>query len=169
MAEAAQPAKSQSPGEAPCDNGPMPDTDTNHLLRHMLATLAYRGHKAIEGANAAFATVQLGQGIRTPVQLLSHIGDLLVWSATLVRGQERPSFRVASWDEECARFDAALADLDRCFLSHRLEPATEKRLLQGPLSDAMTHIGQLAMMRRWAGDPLPPENYSRAPIEAGRF
>jgi hypothetical protein len=148
----------------------MPETtDANGLLRHLLATLAYRGRKAITGANASFATLQAGQGIRTPVEILSHINHLLVRSAEIIRGGAPSSSQVSNWDVECARFLAALAELDGELVNRALDPAVEKKLLQGPLSDAMTHVGQLAMLRRWAGDPLPGERYTEAPIEAGRF
>jgi hypothetical protein len=148
----------------------MPETtDANGLLRHLLATLAYRGRKTITGAPAGFATLQAGHGIRTPVEIFSHINHLLVRSAEIIRGGAPSSSQVASWDEECAGFLTALAELDRELASRVLSPAVEKKLLQGPLSDAMTHVGQLAMLRRWAGDPLPGERYTEAPIEAGRF
>jgi hypothetical protein len=148
----------------------MPETtDANGLLRHLLATLAYRGRKTITGADAGFGTLRVGQGIRTPIEILSHINHLLVRSAEIIRGGASSSSQVASWDEECAGFLTALAELDRELASRVLSPAVEKKLLQGPLSDAMTHVGQLAMLRRWAGDPLPGERYTEAPIEAGRF
>jgi hypothetical protein len=148
----------------------MPEAIVNNgLLRHLVATLGYRGRKAISGADASFATLQVGQGIRTPVELLSHIGHLLIRSAEIIRGGAPSSSQTSAWDEEFARFFAALADLDRELANRTLSPAVEKKLLQGPLSDAMTHVGQLAMLRRWAGDPLPGERYTEAPIEAGSF
>jgi hypothetical protein len=144
-------------------------TDANGLLRHLVATLGYRGRKAISGADAGFATLQVGQGIRTPLEILSHISHLLARSVEIMGGAAPSSPHAASWDEEYARFLAVLAGLDRELTKCTLGPAIEKKLLQGPLSDAMTHIGQLAMLRRWAGDPLPGERYTEAPIEAGRF
>jgi hypothetical protein len=110
-----------------------------------------------------------GAGHPHSLEILSHINHLLVRSAEIIRGGASSSSQVASWDEECAGFLTALAELDRELASRVLSPAVEKKLLQGPLSDAMTHVGQLAMLRRWAGDPLPGERYTEAPIEAGRF
>jgi hypothetical protein len=139
------------------------------FLRHTLATLAYRGGKAVRGAPPEVAGFAAGPGTRTPLEILRHVGDLLDWAMTLCDGQGvwEPG-PPRSWDEEAARFFAGLGRLDR-----RLAGATELgcppgRLFQGPVADALTHVGQIALLRRLAGAPVRGENYFKADIASGR-
>jgi len=76
-----------------------------------------------------------------------------------------------SFAEEIARFHQTIEDLARDLESGAplLEGITEEQLLQGPFSDAMTHAGQLAMLRRLAGVPIPPENFVFADITPRRL
>jgi len=139
------------------------------LLRHTLATLAYRGRKALDGAPAEFADFCVGKPPRTPGQILAHMGDLLDWSLSIVDGKETwhdsPSI---GWERGTARFFAALEALDRR-LANGVPPACSvERLFQGPIADALTHVGQIAMLRRLAGCPTHGENYFLADIVAGR-
>ena len=124
------------------------------MLRHTLATLAYRGGKATT---------------RTPAQILAHIGDLMDWALSMAQGKETwHDSKPKLWKLEVKRFHAALAKFDR-YLGGKEKLSTScERMFQGPIADALTHVGQIAMLRRMAGCPIKGENYSRARIEAGR-
>jgi hypothetical protein len=139
------------------------------LLRHTLATLAYRGSKALRGAPAEFAGFSARPGTRTPLELLTHIGDLLDWALAHAKGE--PAWHDSKplpWDQEKARFFAALAAFDAYLNSDQPPHAPAEKLFQGPIADALTHVGQLAMLRRLAGEPIKGENYYVADIAAGR-
>ncbi len=139
-----------------------------NLLRHIVATLAYRGGKAIRDAPDTFPQFQASPTSRTPVQILAHIGDLLDWSLSTASGRQFWRANTPqSWDDEGQRFFAALKAFDDCIAT--ADPATipAERLLQGPIADALTHVGQLAMLRRIAGCPMKGENYYVADIQAG--
>ena len=139
------------------------------LLRHGVATLAYRGAKAIRNAPPEVASFRASDATRTPVQLLAHIGDLLEWALSLAEGDQR--WKVATpgtWEEESARFHATLAAFDEYLASDRPLGKSAERLLQGPIADALTHVGQLVMLRRLAHAPVRSENFAAADIVAGR-
>lgn len=140
------------------------------LLRHTLATLAYRGSKAVRGAPPDFAAFRIGERTRTPAEILAHIGDLLDWALSLAKGGHVWKDSVPlPWESEVARFFSGLEALDSYFASHApLGSATEK-LFQGPIADALTHVGQISMLRRLAGAPVRGENYFKAEIIAGRL
>lgn len=138
------------------------------LLRHSLAVLAYRGGKAIRNAPPEFASFDTGGG-HTPLVILAHLGDLLVWTLSHAKGEGKwPDHEPATWDEEAARFFEALAALDTHLASDAAVQAELTRLLQGPLADALTHVGQLMMLRRMRGAPVYGENYLVADIVTGR-
>jgi hypothetical protein len=138
------------------------------LLRHALAVLAYRGGKAVRGAKPEFAGFDTGGG-HTPLLILAHLGDLLDWALTHARGEPKwVSAPLATWDEQAARFHASLGALDGFLASDRSIACDPKRLLAGPIADALTHVGQLMMLRRMSGDPVYGENYFVADIETGR-
>ena len=139
------------------------------LLRHAVATLAYRGGKAIRDASPNVADFHASDATRTPRALLAHIGDLLDWALSLAEGNQKWNASTpSSWDDESARFFAALGRLDAFLASDRPLGARAERLLQGPVADALTHVGQLTMLRRLAGNPMRSENYAAAEIVAGR-
>ena len=138
------------------------------LLRHAVATLAYRGGKALRGAPASFADFQLPGGSRPPVALLAHIGDLLDWSLTLAaRNSVWHDATPGAWESEVERFFDGLARLDALLATAAADLPVET-LLQGPIADALTHVGQLTMLRRQAGAPILSESYAKADIAAGR-
>jgi hypothetical protein len=139
------------------------------LLRHTLATLAYRGGKAVRGAPPEFAAYRAGETTRTPSQILAHIGDLLDWSLSIAKGKEEwHNSAPLAWDRDVQRFFAALERFDAYLASDApLEESAEK-LFQGPIADALTHVGQIAMLRRMAGCAVKGENYHRAEVLAGR-
>ncbi|MGO9642138.1 MAG: hypothetical protein ACLP1Y_12640 [Candidatus Acidiferrales bacterium] len=139
------------------------------LLRHTVATVAYRGGKALRGAPASFAAFDAGPTTRTPAQILAHMGDLFDWALSVARGAETwHDSTPLEWDKEVARFFAALAAFDAYLASDEPLGATVERLFQGPIADALTHVGQLTMLRRLAGAAVRGENYSVAEIAAGR-
>jgi hypothetical protein len=139
------------------------------MLRHTVATLAYRGAKAVRGANDSFASFQASETTRTPSQILAHIGDLLDWALSIAKGDETwNSAEPLPWKEEVERFHSALRNFDDYLAADAELAASCERLFQGPIADALTHVGQLTMLRRIAGNPMKAENYSRAKIEAGR-
>jgi len=139
------------------------------LLRHTLATLAYRGGKAVRGAGAEFAGYHAAENTRTPGQILAHIGDLLKWSLSVAKGKEEwHNAAPLAWDQEVERFFAALERFDAYLASDAPLHESAEKLFQGPIADALTHVGQIAMLRRMAGCAMRGENYHRAEIAAGR-
>ena len=148
----------------------MDNSDTKReMLRHAVATLAYRGAKAVRGAPDSFASFHASETTRTPAQILAHVGDLLDWGLSIAQGAEAwNNSEPLPWDQEVARFHRALESFDNYLASDAELSATCERLFQGPIADALTHVGQLTMLRRIAGAPIKGENYSRAKIEAGR-
>lgn len=139
------------------------------LLRHAVATLAYRGGKAVANAPEGFVEFRVNESTRTPGQILAHIGDLLDWGLSIASGKQTwHNSEPLTWDEGVARFHAALAAFDAYLASDEPLHAPEERLFQGPIADALTHVGQIAMLRRIAGGPVKGENYFQAEIESGR-
>jgi hypothetical protein len=138
------------------------------MLRHTVATVAYRGAKALRGAPADFAAFRAAPNTRTPGEILAHIGDLFDWALSLA--DNRQVWRnspALTWDEGTARFFAALEALDRRLTGEPLGCPAGK-LFQGPIADALTHIGQINVLRRLAGCPVRGENYFCAEITPGR-
>ena len=139
------------------------------LLRHTVATLAYRGAKAVRGAPDSFAAFKASETTRTPAQILAHIGDLFDWALSIAQGKEAwNNSEPLEWNKEIERFHSAVTEFDNYLASDAELSDTCDRLFQGPVADALTHVGQLTMLRRIAGAPIKGENYSRAKIEAGR-
>ena len=142
---------------------------SREMLRHTLATLAYRGAKAARGAPDSFAAYRASPGTRSPAEILAHVGDLLDWALTMAKGAEAwHDATTRPWADEVARFHESLARLDEYVGSSAVLACSCERLFQGPVADALTHVGQIAMLRRMAGAPIRGENYSRAKIETGR-
>jgi hypothetical protein len=138
------------------------------LLRHTVATLAYRAGKAVRGAPAPFADYAVGERSRTPARILAHMGDLLDWALSMARGrQEWHDSQPLAWDDEVARFFRAVQAFDAYLASPEPLGSPVERLFQGPIADALTHTGQLTMLRRLAGSPVKGENYARAEIVRG--
>ena len=143
--------------------------DKRTLLRHAVATVAYRGGKALRDAPPSFATFRVGPTSRTPIEILAHAGDLFDWALSILKGQQawRESTPLA-WDAEVARFFTTLGRFDAALASDMALGDTPERLFQGPVADALTHIGQLTLLRRVAGAPVKGENYHKADIAIGR-
>jgi len=139
------------------------------LLRHSLATLAYRGGKAIRGAPAGFSQFLASPGSRTPGEILAHIGDLMEWALSIASGQQKWSdSHPLRWEQECQRFFATMQSLENFLASSHSLHASAESLFQGPIADALSHVGQINMLRRMAGAAVKGENYFKAEIVAGR-
>jgi hypothetical protein len=147
---------------------PLPaDATARAVLRHMLATLAYRAAKVLADPPPGFAATRFGDATRQPTRIVAHMADLMAWGVTLARGEYTWTAGGSDeWHVEVARFFEGLAALDREIQS--LVAGAAEPLIQGPLADALTHVGQLAMLRGMAGAPVRPESYARAGIVAGR-
>jgi hypothetical protein len=146
-----------------------PSDPARQLLRHSMATVAYRGGKALRGAPDSFATFTLGDNPRTPTKILAHMGDLFDWALSMARGDTAwRDAKPQSWSAEVDRFFDSLKKFDDYLASAEPLRTPAEGLLQGPIADALTHVGQIAMLRRLAGCPIKGENYFKADITAGR-
>lgn len=139
------------------------------LLRHSLAVVAYRGGKVLRDVPASFPAFRAGDGSRSALEILAHIGDLFDWALWLARGRHVWNESVPrEWQAEVERFHRGLEMLDDVLTADEPLGFPAERLFQGPIADALTHIGQIAMLRRLAGSPVRGENYFKAEIVAGR-
>jgi len=139
------------------------------LLRHSLATIAYRCGKIVRDAPQGYVNFQAGQSCRTPVQLLGHIGDLFDWALSMAKGQPAWHDSVPlSWPDEVQRFFDLLKRFDDYLAGPEQLHASPEKLFQGPIADALNHVGQLAILRRISGVPIRGENYYTADIASGR-
>jgi hypothetical protein len=142
---------------------------TNDLLRHTVATAAYRGGKVLRGAPEGFSETRASDGARSAGEILAHVGDLFDWAVSLVEGRQRwKNSTPLPWLEEVARFHGSLKAFDEALVSRPVTAAEAERLFQGPIADALTHIGQIAQLRRIAGSNVRPENYFLAEVFKGR-
>lgn len=156
------------PMNAPLNSHPGADSK-REMLRHALAAVAYRGSKAIRGAPEAFAVFKVEKGVRAPGLLLAHLGDLMDWALTICMGKrEWREAEPQAWEKEVERFFASLKKLDDYLGSAEPLHTSPEKLLQGPIADSLTHIGQIAMLRRIAGEPMKSESYYEAEIVTGR-
>jgi len=136
------------------------------MLRHFLAALAYRTQKALRNAPSDFGDFAAGNLTRTPRDLVQHMTSVLGYARTFFRGGSYRPAPLPSLEGEVERFHEMLADLSAHLeAGDPLVDMTPEQLLQGPFSDAMTHAGQLAMLRRLHGSPVPPENFSLAEVD----
>ncbi|MDA1080917.1 MAG: hypothetical protein O2973_04435 [Gemmatimonadetes bacterium] len=139
------------------------------LLRHAVATVAYRGAKALRGAPPEFATFSAGETTREPIRILAHINDLYDWALWMAKGEWKwNNSEVGTWDAEIARFHAGLVAFDAYLESDAPLGNSAELLVAGPIADSLTHIGQINMLRRIAGSPVKGESYAKAEIVAGR-
>jgi len=142
---------------------------SRELLRHSLATVAYRGGKTLRDVPPGFSTCRAAPGSRSAGEILAHMGDLLDWTMSLVRGaQAWYGSAPGPWDQDVARFFSGLAAFDAALASGSPIETPDEQLFQGPVADLLTHIGQIALLRRLAGAPVRSENYLIADIVAGQ-
>jgi hypothetical protein len=139
------------------------------MLRHSVATLAYRAAKAVRGAPAEYTGFRAAASSRTPHEILTHMGDLFDWALSMAKGAEQwHNSELLNWDAQVQRFFSALEAFDLYLASDQPLHIPPEQLFQGPVADALTHVGQLTYVRRMAGAPIRGENYARAEITAGR-
>src|SRR3974390_221843 len=145
-------------------------TSARELLRHTLATVAYRGGKTLRDAPGSFADYKADESSRTPVQVVAHMGDLFDWALSIAQGKQVwHEAKPLPWNQEVSRFFDTLKKFDDYLCGEGPLQASPEKLFQGPVADAVNHIGQLAMLRRMAGCPMRGENYYVAEIAAGRL
>jgi hypothetical protein len=143
--------------------------EARSLLRHTLATIAYRGGKAIRNAGPSFGEYGSPDTSRTPGKILAHIGDLMDWGLAMCEGRrEWHDSSPLAWEKECERFFASVKKFDDYLASDKPLQVSAEKLFQAPIADALTHVGQLAMLRRMARVPMKSEYYVIAEITAGR-
>ena len=146
---------------------PAPDTALG-LLRHAVATLAYRAEKVMRDVPEGFDRFRPSPASRTPVELMSHLGDLMEWGERMARGEMKWHPGVTTeWAAGRDRFFRGLTALDASLTDVGAIPHAAV-IFQGPVADALTHVGQLALMRGMMGSPVRPESYARASVTAGR-
>lgn len=146
-----------------------PATDARPVLRIVVATLAYRAAKVLRDVPPGFPAATLAASARSPVQIVAHLADLMAWGVSLARGEYAWKAEGSDdWNVEVRRFFEGLAALDGELASDGPFRGSADKLIQGPLCDALTHVGQLAMLRGMAGAPVRPESYARADIVPGR-
>ena len=139
------------------------------LLRHTVATVAYRGGKAVRAAPASFASYSGDSSNRTAVKILAHVGDLYDWALSQAKGAEAwHDSTPLEWDHEVERFFSTLRRFDDYLASEAPLAAPAEKLFQGAIADSLAHIGQVAILRRLGGAKMKSENYSKADIVAGR-
>lgn len=156
--------------QTPDDLNTPANIDTSRaVLRHLAATLAYRAAKVLREAPPGFGSASFGASTRRPVLIVAHMADLMAWGVTIAQGSVswKPA-GTGEWDAEVRRFFDGLATLDRELAREAPFTGSIAQLIQGPLADALTHVGQLAMLRGMAGAPVRPESYARADIAPGR-
>jgi len=139
------------------------------LLRHTVATVAYRGGKTIRDAPLHFPNFHAAETTRTPLQLLAHISDLYDWALSIAQGKQVwNNAKPLEWNAEVERFFTTMTKFDEYLASDTPLNAPADKLFQGPIADSLSHIGQLAMLRRMANSPIRGENYYVADIASGR-
>ena len=143
-------------------------TEKREMLRHTVATLAYRAAKVLRDAPPEFATFRSAETTRTPGQILAHLGDLFDWALSIAEGRQAwPDSKPLEWEQGVDRFFLALGKFDAYLAAGEQLHASEEKLFQGPVADALTHVGQIGILRRIAGAPIRGENYFVADIEVG--
>lgn len=136
------------------------------MLRHMLATIHYRAESTFKNAHRDFDTFDLGYDVRTPLDILTHMADVLSYAHKVLNGTALAGEISVDWQSQQNRFHSLLNEIDRTLADQQsLQADTANRLLQGPLADLLTHIGQLAMLRRCAGSPVPGQNFFAADVQ----
>ncbi len=123
----------------------------------------------MRGAPDDFAEFRISTTTRTSGEILAHLGDLLDWALSIARGKQTwHDAGPLPWEKGAERFFAALEAFDAYLASDAPLQASAEKLFQGPIADALTHVGQIATRRRLAGAPVRGENYFVADIVVGR-
>lgn len=147
----------------------VPTTAERELLRHFLAAIAYRTQKALRGAPVGFGDFRAAPGVRTPHELLRHMSDVLGYARTTFTGGRWRAHKLPDFAREIERFHQILEDLGGLVDDEEFGEVSTEQLLQGPFADVMTHAGQLAMLRRLEGSPVPPEDFIVADVDGSNL
>ncbi len=141
----------------------------NELLRHIISTIKYRFQKSINDRKLAFSDFSLGKGSRSPKEIIHHMNDVIYSTRVFIEQESLPQEKIEkiSFENEIERFNVELTRVDKLLNNKDLDINYSKRLLQGPFSDILTHIGQIAMLQRLADNPIDRENFSRSEIRTG--
>ncbi len=146
------------------------DQQTTRLIRHLVATIAYRSKLAFTDPPEGFADQRLADGAMSAVELVNHMAMVLGYFRARLTQGERVAFDLGAWDEEVARFYQVLNDIDAALVSGaQLGEGEDLKMLQGPLADAFSHIGQLSALRRAAGSPVAGTNFIKAEVTLGSY
>ena len=140
----------------------------NKLLRHLLATIAFRFQKAVNGTSQQYAQLVVGQGVRPPLEIVNHMSNVLEYARSKFTDTPRVTQELLGWQGEIRRFHEILFTLDEFLEKNTVEEDLLLTHIQGPFSDVLTHVGQLAMLRRMNHDPVSPLSYVKANIEIGK-
>nr|WP_298998305.1 hypothetical protein [uncultured Allomuricauda sp.] len=141
----------------------------NELLRHTISTIKYRFDRSIKGSHQAFIDFSLGRGSRSPNEILHHMCDVIYSTRFFIEHESLPEEKIEklSFENEIERFNTELSKVDQILNKKNLDINYSKRLVQGPFSDLLTHIGQIAMLQRLVDNPIEGEDYSRSKIKTG--
>lgn len=141
----------------------------NELLRHILSTIKYRFEKSVNGSRQTFSDFTLGKGSRSPREILHHMCDVIYSTRVFIEKESLPKQEIEkqSFEKEIERFNAELSKVDQLLDNKNLDINYSKRLVQGPFSDILTHIGQIAMLQRFVDNPIDGEDFSRSEIKTG--
>jgi len=142
-------------------------SEKGEMFRQFLASIAYHTTKTIKNVPEGFPELYIGKGVRTPLRILNHISSVLTYAHSFYEHYEDTHIDMRTWDYEVNRLYEVLMKLDKSIQEKPPREVTEERLLQGPFSDAMTHVGQLSLLRRVADSPIPSENFLYADISKG--
>jgi len=139
------------------------------MIRHLTATVAYRFAKQVKAAPTHFATFDAGNDVVSPVKIVNHITVVIRFAQQLIDKTIKPTApKTKNISEAAEIFHNALQLLDEMLLERDIEEKVLCQIIQGPLADALTHIGQLSTLRRLSGAPVYSENYMLADIQSGR-
>lgn len=149
---------------------PVISPETTRILRHLIATIAFRASRSLRNAPASLENVRLADGGMTARELIVHMTNVMAFALATVTGTERLQHDALEWQQEIDRFYSLLGQVDAKLAEGAvMEPGMDLKLVQGPFADALTHVGQLHAMRRMAGGPVPPTNYIKADVKIGRI
>ena len=141
----------------------------NELLRHMLATIAYRFQKTVRNTTEEFGVFRNTRDTRTPIEIINHMYDVLNKTKIFIEKERYDKTSTAQLELrlEIERFHRVLNNLDVVLSEKELDIKFSKRLLQGPLSDVLCHIGQIAMLSGQSGNKIKGEDFFSAKIMTG--
>lgn len=134
------------------------------IILHLLDTLIYRFRSSVSKVDASFGNFEIGHGVRSPIEILYHMRGVIYYGNKAITDKRTEMSPILSWDEEVALFLESVERLKENISNAQFSEETAFRMVQGPISDALTHVGQLAMLSRVHGHPIDKENFFKADI-----